>query len=76
VLACLKTASSLDIAPYSLVEVDRRFTGAYCLHHVALMIDAISISETSVYFYETTRRYISESYHLHTRRRENLNLTR
>jgi hypothetical protein len=21
------------IAPYSLVEVDRRFRGAYCLHH-------------------------------------------
>jgi hypothetical protein len=22
-----------DIAPYSLVEVDRRFRGAYCLHY-------------------------------------------
>jgi hypothetical protein len=22
-----------DIAPYSLVEVDRRFRGVYCLHH-------------------------------------------
>jgi hypothetical protein len=22
-----------DIAPYSLVEVDQRFGGAYCLHH-------------------------------------------
>jgi hypothetical protein len=22
-----------DIAPYSLVEVDRRFRGAYCLHN-------------------------------------------
>jgi hypothetical protein len=24
-----------DIAQYSLVEVDRRFRGAYCLHHQA-----------------------------------------
>jgi hypothetical protein len=22
-----------DVAPCSLVEIDRRFTGAYCLHH-------------------------------------------
>jgi hypothetical protein len=22
-----------DVAPYSYVEVDRRFIGAYCLHH-------------------------------------------
>jgi hypothetical protein len=34
-----------DIAPCSLVEVDRRFRGAYCLHHqddelIALMIIA------------------------------------
>jgi hypothetical protein len=27
-----------DIAPCSLVEVDRRFTGTYCLHHHALMM--------------------------------------
>jgi hypothetical protein len=22
-----------DVAPCSLVEIDRRFSGAYCLHH-------------------------------------------
>jgi hypothetical protein len=32
------------------------------------------IGAMMVYFNETTRRYIQESYHLHTRRRENLNL--
>jgi hypothetical protein len=36
------------------------------------MIEAVRTSETSVYFNETTRRYIIESCHLHTRRRENL----
>jgi len=40
-----------DTAPYSLVEVDRRFRGAYCLHYQVT-------SETSVYFNETTQRYI------------------
>jgi hypothetical protein len=42
-----------DIAQYSLVEVDRRFRGAYCLHHQAdesLMIEAVRAFETSVYF--------------------------
>jgi hypothetical protein len=38
----------------------------------ALMIEAVSTSETSVNFYQTTRRNIPENSHLHTRRRENL----
>jgi hypothetical protein len=29
----LKIIALWDIAPCSLVEVDRRFRGAYCLHH-------------------------------------------
>jgi hypothetical protein len=41
-----------DIAPCSLEEVDRRF---------CLMMDAESASDTSVYFYDITRRSISES---------------
>jgi hypothetical protein len=57
-------AACWDIAPCSLVEGDRRFRDAYCQHHLS--------DETSVYFYETTRRYIPESCHLQTRRRENL----
>jgi hypothetical protein len=35
------------------------------------MMEAVPTSETSVYF-ETTRRYIPEDCHFHTRRRENL----
>jgi hypothetical protein len=36
------------------------------------MMEAVHTSETSVYFNETTRRYIPEGFRLHTRRRENL----
>jgi hypothetical protein len=39
---------------------------------VALMMETVSTFETSVYFYETTRRNIPEDSLLHTRRRENL----
>jgi hypothetical protein len=35
-------------------------------------MEAVSTSETSVNFYETTRRNIPEDSHLYTRRRENL----
>jgi hypothetical protein len=36
------------------------------------MMEAASTSETSVNFYQTTRRNTPEDSHLHTRRRENL----
>jgi hypothetical protein len=39
----MKMAVFWDIAPCSLVKIDRRFKGAYCLHH-------------QVNFYQTTRR--------------------
>jgi hypothetical protein len=39
---------------------------------IALMMEAVSTSETPVNFYETTRRNIPEDNHLHTRHRENL----
>jgi hypothetical protein len=39
---------------------------------IALMMEAASTSETSVNFYQTTRRNNQEDTHLHTRRRENL----
>jgi hypothetical protein len=39
---------------------------------IALMMEATSTSETSVNFYQTTRRNIAEDSHLHTRCRENL----
>jgi hypothetical protein len=36
---------------------------------IALMMEAVSTSETSVNFYQTTRRNIPEDSHLHTHRR-------
>jgi hypothetical protein len=39
---------------------------------ITLMMEAASTSETSVNFYQTTRRYNPEDSHLRTRRRENL----
>jgi hypothetical protein len=39
---------------------------------IGLKMEAVRISETSVYSNETTRRYISEGSNLHTRRREDL----
>jgi hypothetical protein len=61
----MKIRASWDVAPCSLVGVERGFRGAYCLHHqgdelfFALMMEAIRTSETSVYS-ETTRHYIAE----------------
>jgi hypothetical protein len=62
---CYKKLTAFwDIVPYGLVEFSGRF--------IALMMDAVRTSETSVYFNETTRRYIPEGCHLQTRRRENM----
>jgi hypothetical protein len=65
-----------DVAPCIQIDVDRRFRGAYCLHdkgdEIALMMEAVRTSETSVNINLTTRRYIPEESKLHTRRRENL----
>jgi hypothetical protein len=53
-----------DVAACSYDEGDRRFRGAYCLHHQG---------ETYVHFNVTTRFYIPEnSLKRHSRRRENL----
>jgi hypothetical protein len=61
---------SWDVAPCFLVEVCRRFTSAFCLHHHGdpLMMEAVSTYETSVNLYQTTRRNIPEDSHYHTRR--------
>jgi hypothetical protein len=54
-----------DVAPCSLVEVDRRLRGAYYLHvHFIALMEAARTSETSVYFNENTRRYRSEGCHI------------
>jgi hypothetical protein len=50
-----------DIAPCSLVLVDRVFGDAHCFyHHDALIMEAVRTSETSVYFKEITRYKIPE----------------
>jgi hypothetical protein len=56
-----------DVAPCSLVEVYRYLRGL-----IALIIKALSASETTANLYQTTRLNIPEDSHLHTRRRENL----
>jgi hypothetical protein len=54
------------VAPYSYVEGDWRYRGAYCLHHqgdetfITLMMEAVRTSVSSVQFNITTRRYIRE----------------
>jgi hypothetical protein len=48
--------------------VQSGFGNSCCLHHqelIALMIEAASTSETSVNFYQTTRRSNPEDSHLH-----------
>jgi hypothetical protein len=64
------------VAPCSLLQVYRRFRGAFCLRHqgdeYARVMEAARTSETSVNFYQTTRRNNPEDSHLHTRRPENL----
>jgi hypothetical protein len=42
------------------------------MEYITLMMEAVRISETSVYSKETKRRYIPEGSRLHIRRRENL----
>jgi hypothetical protein len=48
-----------DVASCILVELCWRISGACCLHH-----PPVSISETSVNFYQTTRSNITEDSHL------------
>jgi hypothetical protein len=56
----MKMAVFWVVAPCSVVEVYRRFRSA-----IALMIEAASISETSInFFYQTTRCNKSEDSHL------------
>jgi hypothetical protein len=56
----MKMTDFFEKSPCNLVELYRRFRRAHCLHHhgTAPMKDAFRMSETSVYFNETTRRYM------------------
>jgi hypothetical protein len=47
-----------DILPCKMI-VDRRFRGAYCLHHQGWMMEAVRTSETS-FDNHFTRQYIPE----------------
>jgi hypothetical protein len=51
-----------NVHPCGLVEGDRPFRGAM----LALIMDVIRTSETSVYFHETTKPYVPENCHLQT----------
>jgi hypothetical protein len=66
----MKMIDFWDIAPYSPIEADRCFRGTYCLQsplasYIALMMEAVRTSETSVYFNERTLSYIPESGNFH-----------
>jgi hypothetical protein len=69
--ASMKMTVFGDIAPCSLVDVHRRFRSVYCLHHhgdeqlIALMMEAVSSSETQINLYQAERRNIPEDSHLH-----------
>jgi hypothetical protein len=65
----LTTASmkNWNIVPCSIVEVDRSFRGVYYIHHEGddnRPDEAERTSETLLYIYETTWRYIPEGFHL------------
>jgi hypothetical protein len=61
--ASMKIRAFWDVAPCSL-RVDRRFRGAYCLCHqgdeclMALIMETVCTSETSVCTNETTQHHI------------------
>jgi hypothetical protein len=57
-----------DVTPRSLLENDRRFRGASNIG--ALSTEAVSTSETSFSFYQTTRLHVPEGSHLRTGRRD------
>jgi len=63
--ASMKMTVVWDVVPCSLVETDLRFGGAYCLHLqgdiIALMMEAVHASETSVCFHDTTWPYIPKA---------------
>jgi hypothetical protein len=56
--ASIKMTAFWNIAPCSLIEVNRCFRGLYRFHYLgdeyALMMEAVCTSETSVYFNEIT----------------------
>jgi hypothetical protein len=62
--ASVKMTVFWDVTLCSLVEVYRRFRAACCLPAIALTMEEACSSETSVNFYQTTRRIIPKDSHL------------
>jgi hypothetical protein len=63
------------VVPCSLADVYRRFRGFCCLHHQgdwSPLVEAVSISETSVYLFHTAWRNSPKDSHPQSRRRQNL----
>jgi hypothetical protein len=58
----VKMAVFWDVAPYSLLETDRRYRGVYYLHRQG---DECSLRSVSVSLCQTTRRNIPEDSHLY-----------
>jgi hypothetical protein len=52
----MKMTVFLDVASYSLIEIDQYFRGAYCLRHQGY--------EMSIRFHQTAQRSIPEDGHL------------
>jgi hypothetical protein len=49
----VKGAVLWNIALCSMIDLDRRFTGSYCIHHITLIVNAESASEMSGSTYQT-----------------------
>jgi hypothetical protein len=56
----MKTTASYHIAQWSLLQVDRRFRGAYINRAIALVIEVVRTSETSTIFWDTALRNKAE----------------
>jgi hypothetical protein len=65
----MKIITFWDIALCSIVEVYQQFRGVYRLHHLHHHHHQ---DESSVYFNETTQRYIPKGSNLHTCHHQNL----
>jgi hypothetical protein len=73
--ASMKMTVFWVVARCSLVEVYRRFRGAYCFHQQGdhhLIMEAVSTSETSVNFYQNKRSNIQEDGHIRILKRVEL----
>jgi hypothetical protein len=61
-MVSMKMIAFWDIAPRSLIVVDRHFRGAYCLHHQGDEWRQDAPLKHQKYYNETTRCNISEGY--------------